>query len=163
MRNLIVRTAAAFALLGYIFSSRQLILFLNSMNPFQGLLFYYLQLFVTLEVLQWFGLVVGGVRMTSLTQTLGELLMVFAFFIIVDQESAWVAYVVGENEGKKKDYPVVYTQAEDGAVYYLWSTYVTSDPEVARMLTFVVTPAVLVAIGLFITGGTRVRRDMLMG
>ena len=101
--------------------------------------------------------------MVSLAQTIGELLMVFAFFIIVDQESAWVAYVVGEDEGKKKDYPVVYTQAEDGAVYYLWSTYVTSNPEVARILTFVVTPVVLMSAGLYLTGGAKVRREMLMG
>lgn len=161
MRNLILKTAGAFALIGYLFSSRQFILFLNSLNPFQGLLFYYLQLFVTLEVLQMFGLVVGGVKMQSLTQTLGELLMVFAFFILVDQESAWVAHVVGEPEGKDKDYPVVYTQAEDGAVYYLWTTYVTKDPETARLLTFVVTPAVLVSLGLVLTGGAQVRRDLL--
>lgn len=160
MQNLILKTAGVFALLGYLFSSRQFILFLNRLNPFQGLLFYYLQLFIVLEVLQYFGLVIGGVKMQSLTQTLGELLIVFAFFIIVDQESGWVAYVIGEDEGKKKDYPVVYTQAEDGAVYYLWSTYVTSNPDTARLLTFVVTPAVLVAIGLYMTGGKMVRREL---
>lgn len=161
MRDLILKTAGAFALLGYVFSSRKFILFLNTLNPFQGLLFYYLQLFIVLEVLQYFGLVIGGIRMTTLAQTIGELLIVFAFFILVDQESAWVAYVIGENEGKKKDYPVVYTQAEDGAVYYLWSTYVTKDPDTARMLTFVVTPVLLVALGLYLTGGKVVRRDLL--
>lgn len=161
MHDLILKTAGAFALLGYVFSSRKFILFLNNLNPFQGLLFYYLQLFVTLELLQYFGLVIGGVKMTSLAQTLGELLIIFAFFIIVDQESGWVAQVVGDKEGKKKDYPVVYTQAEDGAVYYLWSTYVTKDPETARVLTFVLTPVVLVGIGLYLTGGKAVRRDLL--
>lgn len=161
MKYLILRTAAVFAVLGYLFSTRRLIRFLNTLNPFQGLLFYYLQLFVTLEVLQYFGLVVGGVKMESLSQTIGELMIIFAFFIIVDQESAWVAYVIGEEEGKKKDYPVVYTQAEDGAVYYLWTTYFTSDPEVARMLTFVVTPVVLVSAGLFLTGRKAVRRELL--
>jgi len=161
MQRLILKTALAFAVFGYLFSSRQFILFLNRLNPFQGLLFYYLQLFVTLEVLQYFGLVIGGVKMQSITQTIGELMIVFAFFILVDQESAWVAYVIGEDEGKKKDYPVVYTQAEDGAVYYLWSTYVTNNPDTARMLTFVVTPVVLVAIGLYLTGGAKVRRELL--
>lgn len=161
MRDLILKTAGAFALLGYLFSSRRFIRFLNTLNPFQGLLFYYAQLFVTLEVLQYFGLVIGGVRMTDLSQTIGELLVIFAFFILVDQESAWVAYVVGEPEGKPKDYPVVYTQAEDGAVYYLWSTYITSNPETARFLTFVVTPVVLVSLGLYLTGGKAVRRDLL--
>lgn len=161
MRDLIVKSALTFAVLGYIFSSRQLIRFLNGLNPFQGLLFYYAQMFVTLEILQWFGLIIGGVKMVSLAQTLGELIIVFAFFIIVDQESAWVAYVVGEEEGKKKDYPVIYTQAEDGAVYYLWSTYFTSNPETARFLTFVATPAVMVSLGLYLTGGRAMRRDLL--
>ena len=163
MRNLIVKTAITFAILGYIFSARSFILFLNSLNPFQGLLFYYLQLFVTLEVLQYFGLVIGGIKMESWTQTIGELLIVFAFFILVDQESEWVAQVVGESEGKKKDYPVIYTQAEDGAVYYLWTTYVTKNHETARILTFVVTPAILVMLGLYLTGGKAVRRDLLSG
>lgn len=163
MRDLILKTTGAFALLGYLFSSRKFILFLNDLSPFQGLLFYYLQLFVVLEILQYFGLVIAGVKMTSPLQTLGELLIIFAFFILVDQESAWVAQVVGDQEGKKKDYPIVYTQSEDGAVYYLWSTYVTKSPETARFLTFVVTPVVLVAIGLYLTGGAKVRRDLLMG
>lgn len=163
MKQLILKTAATFGVLGYLFSSRSFILFLNRLNPFQGLLFYYLQLFVTLELLQYFGLVIGGVKMTSLFQTLGELFIIFAFFILVDQESAWVAYVVGQEEGKKKDYPVVYTQAEDGAVYYLWSTYVTKDPDMARFLTFVLTPIVLVSIGLYLTGGAKVRRELLAG
>lgn len=161
MRDLLLKTGAAFALLGYVFSSRRFIGFLNTLNPFQGLLFYYLQLFVTLEVLQYFGLVIGGVRMTNLSQTVGELLILFAFFMIVDQESGWVAYVVGEQEGKTKDYPVVYTQAEDGAVYYLWTTYGGQSPETARWLTFVVTPVVLVSLGLVLTGGKAVRRDLI--
>lgn len=163
MRELIVKTAATFALLGYLFSSRKFIVFLNSLNPFQGLLFYYIQLFVVLEILQYFGLVIGGVKMTDFSQTIGELLIVFAFFVLVNQESGWVAQVVGDQEGKKKDYPIIYTQSEDGAVYYLWSTYVTNNPETARFLTFVLTPVVLISIGLYLTGGARVRRDLLMG
>lgn len=55
----------------------------------------------------------------------------------------------------------MYTQAEDGAVYYLWSTYVTSNPDTARLLTFVLTPVVLVTLGLYLTGGAKVRRELL--
>jgi hypothetical protein len=161
MKQLILKTAAAFAIFGYLFSSRQFILFLNQLNPFQGLMFYYIQLFVTLEILQYFGLVIGGIKIQSFFQTIGELMIVFAFFILVNQESGWVAYIIGEHEGKKKDYPVVYTQSEDGAVYYLWSTYVTSNPDTARFLTFIITPIVLVAVGLYLTGGTKARRELL--
>lgn len=161
MRNLILKTAGMFALLGWIFSSRSFILFLNQLNPFQGLLFYYLQLFVTLEVLQYFGLIIGGVPMTSLTQTIGELMMIFAFFILVDQESEWIQRVVGEKEKKEQHCPKVYLQAEDGATYYLWNTYVTNNEEIVRFLTFVVTPAILVGIGLYLTGGAKLRRELL--
>ena len=156
MKQLILKTAAVFALLGYVFSSRRFILFLNELNPLQGLLFYYIQLFVVLELLQYFGLVIGGVRLTTTMQTLGELMIVFAFFILVNQESSWVANVT-----EKKDFPVIYTQSEDGAVYHFWSTYVTKNPDVARLLTFVVTPVVLVSLGLYLTGGAQVRRELL--
>lgn len=161
MRDLILKTAGAFALLGYIFSSRQFILFLNKLNPVQGLVFYYLQIFVTLEILQYFGLVIGGVKMTSLTQTIGELMMIFAFFVIVDNESEWIQVVVGEDTKKKQDCPKVYLQAEDGATYYFWQSLIGNNPDMLRILTFVVTPALLVSVGLYLTGGKSVRRDLL--
>jgi len=151
----------AFAVIGLVFSSRQFILTLNRLNPVQGLLVYYTYLFLALEFLRWLGLVIGGVKMTSITQTLGELMIVFAFFIIVDFESEWVAHVVGESEGKKKDYPVVYTQSEDGSVYYLWKTFVTDNPDLLRIFTFVLTPAVLVGFGLYLTGNGKIRRELI--
>lgn len=161
MKNIIAKTALTFALLGYIFSSRYFILFLNQLDPIQGLVFYYFQIFVTLEVLQYFGLVIGGVKMTSITQTIGELLMIFAFFIIVDNESEWIQVVVGEEKKEKQNCPKVYLQAEDGATYYFWKTLTGASPDVLRILTFVVTPALLVSIGLFLTGGVSVRRELL--
>lgn len=161
MKQLIFKTAGTFALLGWIFSSRKFILFLNKLNPIQGLIFYYFQIFVTLEVLQYFGLVIGGVRMTSFSQTFGELLIIFAFFVLVNNESDWVQIVVGEDTHQKQVCPRVYTQAEDGAAFYFWKTYVTDNEEVARTLTFVVTPVILVGLGLYLTGGRAVRRDFL--
>lgn len=161
MKNIIAKTALTFALLGYIFSSRYFILFLNNLDPIQGLVFYYFQIFVTLEVLQYFGLVIGGVKMTSITQTIGELLMIFAFFIIVDNESEWIQVVVGEDKKEKQNCPKVYLQAEDGATYYFWKSLTGASPDVLRILTFVVTPALLVSVGLFLTGGVSVRRELL--
>lgn len=161
MRDIIIKTAITFGLLGYIFSIRSFILFLNKLDPIQGLIFYYFQIFVTLEILQYFGLVIGGVKMTSLTQTLGELMIIFAFFIIVDNESEWIQNVVGEDTHKKQECPDVYLQAEDGATYYLWKSLTHASPDVLRILTFVVTPVILVSVGLFLTGGKSVRRDLL--
>lgn len=161
MKNIIAKTALTFALLGYIFSSRYFILFLNKLDPIQGLVFYYLQIFVTLEVLQYFGLVIGGVKMTSITQTIGELLIIFAFFVIVDNESEWIQVVVGEEKKEEQNCPKVYLQAEDGATYYFWKSLTGASPDALRILTFVVTPALLVSVGLFLTGGVSVRRELL--
>jgi len=163
----------AFAALGFIFSSRPLILAFNTLNPFQGLVVYYTIIFITLEILQYFGLIIGGVKMGSFTQTLGELMIIFAYFIIFDMESAWIQDVVNEARGgsdKKKeskdtslgdqalDCPNVYLQAEDGATYYLVGLLV-KNKEYARYITFVGVPAVLSFMGLWLTRG-RVYRTM---
>lgn len=161
MKQLILKIVFAFAVFGYIFSSRKFILFLNNLNPIAGLAFYYFQLFVVLEILQYFGLVIGGVKMTDLSQTIGQLLIIFAFFIIVDNESEWVQIVVGEKTKEKQNCPKLYIQSEDGAVFYFWKTFITQNEEILRLLTFVVTPAILATIGLYLTGGKVVRRELL--
>lgn len=175
--NVFVWFPLAFAAMGYLFSSRPVLLFMNTLNPLQGLVVYYVIIFMTLEVLQLFGLIIGGVPMASLRQTLGEVMIIFAYFVIVDWESAWVQDVVAEDR-KRRGVPVhtsddksttlgnqalecpnVYLQAEDGAVYYLMNTYVSANKEVARILSFVVVPAVLAFVGLYLTRGV-VKRSM---
>lgn len=99
--------------------------------------------------------------MTSTAQTIGELLIIFAFFVIVDNESEWIQAVVGEEKKEEQHCPKVYLQAEDGATYYFWKSLTGASPDILRILTFVVTPAVLVSIGLLLTGGVSVRRELL--
>lgn len=157
--NTMLQAALAFATLGYLFSSRTLITFLNGLTPFQGLVFYYVQLFVTLEVLQRMGLVIGGVKMTSPYQTIGELIIIFAFFILVVQKSQWVEHVIEEQTGQPQNYPVIFVHSEDGATYAFWRMF--AGPDTARILTFVVTPAILVAIGTYLMGFRRIQRHLL--
>lgn len=154
-----LQAALTFALLGYLFSARTFILFLNKLTPTQGLLFYYFQLFVTLEVLQALGLVVGGIQITSTVQTIGELFVIFAFFILVNQESRWIQVLVGEETKQEQQCPQIYLHSEDGATFEFWSTWFA--PDTARILTFVVTPAVLVAIGTYLMGFKRIQRHLL--
>jgi hypothetical protein len=179
MDSIYVWFPMTFAFLGFLFSSRPLILALNTLNPFQGLIVYYTIIFITLEIMQYFGLIIGGIKMGSFTQTLGELMIIFAYFIIFDMESAWIQEVVNEARGgsssksshdKKKesqdtslgdqalDCPNVYLQAEDGATYYLVGLLV-KNKEYARYITFVGVPAVLAFVGLWLTRG-RVYRSM---
>lgn len=175
MDSIYVWFPITFAVLGFIFSSRPIILAFNRLNPFQGLVVYYTIIFITLEILQYFGLIIGGVKIGSFTQTLGEIMIIFAYFIIFDMESAWIQDVVNEARGgsdkdKKKetkdtslgdqvlDCPNVYLQAEDGATYYLVGLLV-KNKEYARYITFVAVPAVLSFVGLWLTRG-RVYRSM---
>lgn len=154
-----LQAAVTFAVIGYLFSARRFISFLNTLTPTQGLIFYYFQLFVTLEVLQYLGLVVGGVKISTSMQTIGELLVIFAFFILVDQESRWIQVVIGEETKQEQRCPQLYLQSEDGATFEFWSRWF--EPDTARILTFVVTPAILVALGTYLMGFRRIQRHLL--
>lgn len=167
-----------FAFLGLCFSSRTVLLWFNSLNPFQGMLAYYAIIFLTLEIMQLFGLIIGGVKMLSPLQTLGELFILFSYFIVFDMESAWVQDVVKEDREKRGitsdkkdekdtsttlgnqalDCPNVYLQAEDGATFYLVGQFV-KNKELQRYVTFVGVPFLFSLIGIVLTRG-KVMRSM---
>ena len=140
----------AFALIGYLFTTKKMILFLNTLTPFQGLLFYYFQLFTIINVLQCFGLVIGSYKMTTISQSIGELLIIFSFFIIVNFESYFVQWSVDSNtkkdENKSKNCTTIYLQSEDGATYDLVDGYL-NNPPLSRIITFIVVPFVLTFLG----------------
>jgi hypothetical protein len=132
--------------MGFVFSMRSWILFLDSLNPFTGLIVYYVILYFSLYALSKMGLVIWKIRIKSALQVFGALLITMAFFITVDWESPWVQYVTGRAGA---DVSNVLYQAEDGAFWYLWS-FLTSNFEVLRILTYVVTPFVLTLIGVIL-------------
>ncbi|MEM3476432.1 MAG: hypothetical protein QXF83_06925 [Candidatus Bathyarchaeia archaeon] len=140
--------AAILAFMGFIFTTRRFLLFLDSLNPFQGLIFYYIILFICLFLLSKAGLIVSRFKIKSLTQVFGMLLITFAFFIIVDWESPYINYAT---KGNLPNVSNIYFQAEDGAVWYLWSL-VVSDVNTLRFLTYIFTPFILALIGaIFVT------------
>jgi hypothetical protein len=100
------------------------------------------------------GLVIWKIRIKSALQVFGALLITMAFFITVDWESPWVQYVTGRAGA---DVSNVLYQSEDGAFWYLWSS-ITSNPEILRILTYVVTPFILTLIGVIL-----VRKAQLLG
>ena len=131
--------------MGFVASSRGVILFLNSLNPFQGLLVYYLILYSSLYVLSKMDLVIFGFKIDNPLQTLGLLLITFSFFITVNWESAYVQYI---STGSFGGTSTVFLQSEDGATFWFWSTmFPSAEVEFLRILTFVVTPFVLTIIG----------------
>jgi hypothetical protein len=133
-------------IMGFAFSMRPWILFLDSLNPFTGLIVYYIILYITLYVLSKMGLVIWKIRIKTPLQVLGCLLITMAFFITVDWESPWVQYVTGRAGA---DVSNVLYQAEDGAFWYLWS-FLISNFEVLRILTYVITPFILTLIGVIL-------------
>jgi hypothetical protein len=142
--------ACAIALMGFVFSSRWWILGLSSMTPIQGLVMYYIILYTSLYILSRAGLIIYDIRIENVVQVFGLLLITFSFFITVDWESQWVQYITNGNIEQAS--PVFY-QSEDGAIMYLWSRVVPMVPqnmELLRILTYVVTPFILVVIGAYL-------------
>jgi hypothetical protein len=139
--------------MGFAFSLRQFVLFLDTLNPFTGLIVYYVILYFSLYALSKLGLVIWKIRIKSPLQVLGALLITMAFFITVDWESPWVQYVTN----RTTDVSNVLYQSEDGAFWYLWS-FLTNNFEVLRILTYVVTPFILTLVGVIL-----VKRAELFG
>jgi hypothetical protein len=139
--------------MGFAFSMHQFVLFLDSLNPFTGLIVYYVMLYFSLYALSKLGLVIWKIRIKSPLQVLGALLITMAFFITVDWESPWVQYVTN----RTTDVSNVLYQSEDGAFWYLWS-FLINNFEVLRILTYVVTPFILTLVGVIL-----VKRAELFG
>lgn len=143
--------AVGLALMGFVFSTREFLLWLNVLNPFSGMIVYYLILFAVLYVLSRLDLVVFGFKIKNLQQTFGLLLITFAFFITVDFTSPYVQYVtMGNLTGASQ----IFYQCEDGAMWFLFSQVLPwASIEVIRLLTYVFTPFILTLIGGLLVSG----------
>jgi len=140
-----VALAVILAVMGFIFSTHQWLLFLSGLTPLEGLIIYYIILYGALYVLSQLGLVVLGIKIKEPLQTFGLLLITFAFFIVVDWESAYVQYVTTSS---LQGVSPVFLQAEDGAVFWVWQQLLPTAPvETWRILTYVLTPFMLTLIG----------------
>jgi hypothetical protein len=118
---------------------------MNQLNPLQGLVIYYIIVFITLYGLSKLGLTVFGLKISSVTQTLGLLMVAFAFFIVADWSSAWTNIAV---YGNVQNVSTVYLQCEDGATYFVWSWLLPwADAEILRLLTYVFSPFVIALLG----------------
>jgi len=138
-----IRLPLALGIIGFVFSTKRWIKFMDGLSPTAGLFVYYSILTTVILLLEWAGLIISGINFTSFNQALGTILIIFSFFIVVDWESCYINYVT---KGNCENVSNVYLQSEDGAVYSLWSKYLS--PENARLATYVVTPIILSFIGL---------------
>lgn len=132
------------AFLGYVFSTREFIFWLNQLTPSAGLLFYYIVLAILLfAAYKLLNVRVGGIRLQGdPLQVLGSLLILFSFFLVTNWGESGLAAAYLNTQTP----PSVYMQTEDGAVWWFWQHY-TQDVEALRLLTYVFTPFVLTLIG----------------
>lgn len=135
-----------FAFLGFLFSTRKFLKAYDKLPPYAGLILYYVILTATLLSLQYFGLIIGGMKFNSWKHTVGSMLIIFSFFIIFDWESCYVN-IVTKGKCNSNEISNIYMASEDGAVYDLWSR-VIKNIDTCRIMTYVVTPFVLTAIGI---------------
>lgn len=143
--------ASALAIIGFLFSMPSFILWLNNLNPIEGLLFYQAITLGAVLGLAKVGLVIHNTKIRVGRQALGLYMVLFAFLIITDFTSCWINIITA---GTCPASANIFTQSEDGATFFLWSSIV-NNPATARILTFVVTPIILVLIGGYLIGYKR--------
>jgi|WetSurMetagenome_2_1015567.scaffolds.fasta_scaffold270163_2 hypothetical protein len=140
-----IQLAIAFGVLGFIFSMRQWIKFLDQQSVLMGFLIYYGIIYLSLLLLAKLGFVIMGTKMKHWPQALGLLLIMFSFFVIFNWESPYVNIVA---KGNADNVSPVYFQAEDGITWSFWNdTLGVKDVEQLRLLTFVLTPMLTGLLG----------------
>ena len=92
--------AVVFAVMGFLLSSKKFVLFLGGKTPFIGLLIYYAIMFASLFILSKLGLTVLNVKIEKFLQTIGLLLITFAFFVVINFESQYVQIITENTEIK---------------------------------------------------------------
>jgi hypothetical protein len=144
-------------ILGFVFSSRTWIRFMDKNSPQVGLIIYYFIIFLAILFLQHIGLVVAEMPFDSVQHALGTLLIVFSFFIIFDWESYYITLVTSDGTTPPPSISNVYLQSEDGAVFDFWYNTVKLTPDQSRTMTYIVTPIILSALGIILIRGKRIR------
>ena len=132
MRHL--KLAAAFGLIGFVFTSRPWLQWLNKLSPEMGFIVKSVIIFVLAIILQGLDVIVK----IDHRQTLGIILVYTAFVIIFNYQSKWI---------EDAESPNVELQTADGIVYHRSRKLLNLDPETARLFTFVLVPFIMVIIG----------------
>lgn len=140
-----IKLSLSFGVLGFIFSTRYWIKTIDKLSPSQGLLIYYMIMYIAIYILAYFGLVIGHSKITNYTHTFGVIMILFAYFIIFNWESEYVN-IISKGSFDKNKISKVYLQSEDGATFDIFYN-LTRDVELSRVLTFIITPIILTFIG----------------
>lgn len=127
-----LKLASAIAAVGFVFTSRPWLQFLNRQSPETGLLIKNIVIFSTVFGLHYVDCLVG----TPHRQALGFLLVYTAFNMIFNYQSRWISEAGAENVEK---------QTPDGSTYERARRFLS--PEASRLVTFVLVPFLFILIG----------------
>ena len=163
----VIRVMVGLAMIGALAASRSFIVFMNKLNPLQGLVIWYSLLAIALFIiLHGRSITVAGLGTRSLgfTEILATLMIVWAFQIVLGVESPWAAQASNLDPSQV---PAVLYQSEDGVTYTLlynlfwslspcfpnplWKTY----PDFIAFTTYVLAPIILVLLASLILTAKR--------
>lgn len=144
MKEVHFRLALAFAAVGFVFTSKTWLGFMHNLGPEQGLVVKYLAILGTVIFLD---MADPKLKFEHKTQALGAVMILAAFNMIFNYQSEWIEESGSDN---------VQIQTPDGAIYHRTRTNLNLNPELARLVTFVLVPFALVFFGSrFVRDGTR--------
>jgi hypothetical protein len=129
------KLAAAFAIAGYIFTSKLWLRWLHSLGPEQGLAVKWVAILGSIILID---MVDPTLKLEHKTQALGVVMILASFNIIFNYQSEWI-----DESGSGN----VQIQTPDGAIYHRSRTNLNLNPEMARLVTFVLVPFALVLGG----------------
>jgi ABC-type branched-subunit amino acid transport system permease subunit len=143
-----LRLAAAFALVGFIFTSKLWLRWLHGLGPEHGLAVKWVAILGAILLLDWAD---PTLKLEHKTQALGVIMVLAAFNMIFNYQSEWI-----DESGSGN----VQVQTPDGALYRRARTILGLDPELARLFVFVLVPFILVFFGSrLIRNGTKLNLD----
>ena len=139
---------AIFALIGWYVSQASFIKYLDGLSLYSGFLIYYAFLYGFLLLLSKAGLIIGNIKIDKPMQLVGLILITFSFFLIFNFENPYVQFIT---EGNMDGASQIFYYSEDGITWNFWSNLLPGHPvEHLRLLTFVLTPALLTLIGVYL-------------
>jgi len=136
--------AVAIAVIGFVFSLRGWIYFLDKIPLWASFTIYELIFFIILYVFGKLDLIVFGVKVNKFKHTLGLWFIVCALMICINWTSPYVNIVTHDTiDGVSP----IYFASEDGVVWWLWEQTGLQNVEWLRILTYIFTPFILTLIG----------------
>jgi hypothetical protein len=130
-----LRLALAFAIVGFVFTSKLWLRWLHGLGPEHGLAVKWVAILGSILLLDWAD---PSLKLEHKTQALGVVMVLVAFNMIFNYQSEWI-----DDSGSGN----VQVQTPDGALYRRARTNLGLDPDTARLFVFVLVPFVLVFFG----------------